>query len=169
MVPGIEFDLGVAEQFALDQPRYLTRLHGLPLAICGGIPKPRHCRRRRTHYPTRMKPLDRVAAGLLVALWAGASVNLVAWSEQGHRIVALAAQENLSETAKRRVTYLLGRDPKLVEVATWADEVARARLETEAWHSIAIPPGVSGLDLNRDCPVGDCITAKVRECIASCA
>lgn len=83
----------------------------------------------------------------------------------GHRIVALAAQENLSANVKRRMTYLLGSDAKLVDAATWADEVARTRLETESWHSIAIPPGAEGVDLKRDCPLGDCITVKVRDCI----
>lgn len=104
-------------------------------------------------------------AVLLVILWTSATSGLLAWSEQGHRIVALAAQENLTDNMKRRMTFLLGQKPQLVDYATWADELAQTRLETEAWHSIAIPPDAEAMSLERDCPLGDCITSKVRECI----
>ena len=102
---------------------------------------------------------------LFLALWTSATSGLLAWSEQGHRIVALAAQENLSDNMKRRMTFLFGPKAQLVDYATWADELAQARLETEAWHSIAIPPDAESVSLERDCPLGDCITSKVRECI----
>ena len=87
------------------------------------------------------------------------------WSEQGHRIVALAAEEQLSANSKKRVAYLLGSDVRLVDVTNWADEIKQERPETEAWHSITIPQGADGVDLARDCPVGDCITVKVRDCM----
>ena len=103
--------------------------------------------------------------GPIVATCLASVVTLSGWSDQGHRVVALAAQENLSENAKRRVGYLLGRDATLVEVATWASDLVAERPETEAWHSITIPPDVEWIDLGRDCPLGDCVTAKVRECI----
>lgn len=102
---------------------------------------------------------------VLVAVLLANSASALAWSEQGHRIVALAAEEYLSDNAKRRVGYLLGADVRLVDVATWADEILQERPETEAWHSITIPKGAEGVDLARDCPVGDCITVKVRDCI----
>lgn len=104
-------------------------------------------------------------SGLLIAVFLASATSVQAWSDKGHRVVALAAQENLSENAKRRIGYLLGNSPKLVDIATWADEVSRTRLETEAWHSITIPPGAAEVDLERDCPLGDCITAKVRDCV----
>lgn len=110
-----------------------------------------------------MRP--RCKLGLVIAAWVVPTCALYGWSEQGHRIVALAAQENLSENSKRRMAYLLGKDVGLVEVATWADGIVEERPETEAWHSITIPPGATGIDLGRDCPLGDCITAKIRDCI----
>ena len=100
-----------------------------------------------------------------MAAWLFACASAFGWSEQGHRIVALAAEEQLSENAKKRIGYLLGPDVRLVDVATWADEIMQERPETEAWHSITIPKGAESVDLERDCPVGDCITAKVRDCI----
>ncbi len=87
------------------------------------------------------------------------------WSEQGHRIIALAAEEQLSDNAKRRLAFLLGKNGRLVDVATWAKEIVQTRPDTEAWHSITIPQGAETVDLSRDCPVGDCITVKVRDCI----
>ena len=110
-----------------------------------------------------MRP--RCKSGVLVAAGLVSSCALSGWSEQGHRIVALAAQENLSENSKRRMTYLLGKDAGLVDVATWADGIVEERPQTEAWHSITIPPGAKSIDLGRDCPLGDCITVKIRDCI----
>ncbi len=83
----------------------------------------------------------------------------------GHRVVAKAAQEILSENAKRRLGYLLGSDAQLAEIAYWADEIIAERPETDAWHSIHVPPGAKRVILERDCPLGDCLTAKIRECI----
>lgn len=101
---------------------------------------------------------------LLVASLTSGQV-LLGWSDTGHRVVAAAAQEILSDNAKRRLSYLLGKDFVLAEVATWADEIIVERPETEAWHSITIPPGAEGVDLKRDCPLGDCLPVKVRDCI----
>ena len=103
--------------------------------------------------------------GPIVVACLASVATLYGWSDLGHRVVALAAQENLSENAKRRMGYLLGPDANLVEVATWANDQIAERPETEAWHSITIPPNVEWIDLRRDCPLGDCVTAKVRECI----
>ncbi len=104
-------------------------------------------------------------SGLLVLAIAPFTPSLEAWSESGHRIVALAAQENLSDNAKRRVEYLLGKDAQLAAVAYWADEIVQDRPETDAWHSITIPPTAKGVDLDRDCPLGDCLTVKIRDCM----
>ena len=112
-----------------------------------------------------MKLRPRCQFGLLIAAWLLSSNALHGWSEQGHRIVAQAAQENLSENSKRRMAYLLGKDVGLVDVATWADGIVEERPETDAWHSITIPPGAKGIDFQRDCPLGDCITVKIRDCI----
>lgn len=90
---------------------------------------------------------------------------LSGWGESGHRVVARATQEILSERSKSRVRMLLGREAELVDVAQWADETALERPETAGWHAITIPPGADGVDLKRDCPLGECLPAKARECI----
>ena len=58
---------------------------------------------------------------------------------------------------------MLGRDAKLEDAAGWSDTIVAERPETEAWHSITLPPGARKLDLRRDCPVGDCVTVKIRD------
>jgi hypothetical protein len=86
-----------------------------------------------------------------------------AWSEAAHRAVAKVAFDRLGANARNRHRLVMGRDSKLEDIAAWADTVLHERPETEAWHSITIPPGATELDLQRDCPVGDCVTVKVRE------
>ncbi len=100
-----------------------------------------------------------------VAAAALSASPLGAWGETGHRIVALAAQEVLTDRSKVRITYLLGRETELIDAAGAAHEMLSERPETEAWHSIAIPAEAEGVDLDRDCPQGECVTSKLRECI----
>ncbi len=102
---------------------------------------------------------------LAVGAWIAFAPCASGWGPAGHRIVALAAEEQLVDNTKRRMTYLLGRDAALVNVATWANDIIVERPETEAWHSITIPPDADGVELERDCPLGDCVTAKLRDCI----
>lgn len=100
-----------------------------------------------------------VAASLLCVVAGPAA----AWDETVHRAVARVAQENLSPQAERRHRFLMGTGAKLEDVAAWADQIIAERPETEAWHSIPIPPVATEIDLDRDCPVGDCAPVKVRE------
>ncbi len=51
----------------------------------------------------------------------------------------------------------------MASLANWADDIREERPETGRWHYINIPPDATVLDLNRDCPGGDCITVKARE------
>lgn len=102
---------------------------------------------------------------LLLAGWLLSACALFGWSEKGHRIAAKAAQQQLSQKSKQRMAYLLGQDVELPDVATWADQIIQERPETEAWHSITIPPGARGIDFGRDCPLGECLTVKVRDCV----
>ena len=88
-----------------------------------------------------------------------------AWSDLVHRAVARVAQERLSPTADRRQRLMMGADAKLSDVAGWSHQIETERPETEAWSSITIPPTATRLDLDRDCPVGDCTPVKLRETV----
>ena len=92
-----------------------------------------------------------------------APAQLAAWSDIVHRVVTRVAQERLSSTADRRQRLMMGADAKLYNFAGWSHQIESERPETEAWHSITIPPTATRLDLRRDCPVGDCTPVKLRE------
>jgi hypothetical protein len=81
----------------------------------------------------------------------------------GHRIVAKIAEQRLHPKARMRFQLLAGKGTTLESVANWADELREARPETAPWHYINLAPGAKELDLKRDCPDADCITAKTRE------
>ncbi len=96
---------------------------------------------------------------LAAAFWATA---LPAWDENVHRAVVRVAAERIGKTATSRHRYYLGDASKLEEIAFWAETIADERPETVSWRSITIPPDATGLDLDRDCPIGDCITTQIR-------
>lgn len=117
------------------------------------------------HYPTGMvgRTLRYCIALTLLPWMFSATAN--AWSDLGHRIVALAAEDLLSARAKQRVELFMGEDAKLVNFATWSGNVMADRPETRPWQAIPIKRDATGVDLKRDCPAGQCVTMKLRECI----
>ena len=86
-----------------------------------------------------------------------------AWGPAGHRIIASVAQEHLNARARARLSYLLGSETTLADVATWADDVRDERPETRAWHYINIPPAATDLRPQRDCPGRNCVSDKIRQ------
>jgi nuclease S1 len=82
----------------------------------------------------------------------------LAWSEDGHRVVAAVADERLSPAARRMVRDIAGGPLAAGDVATWAD--AQKDERTRPWHYVNIPPG-STYDAARDCPRGACVVAAI--------
>ena len=97
----------------------------------------------------------------LVVPWIASPAS--AWGPAGHRIIASVAQQHLNARARARLSYVLGSETTLAEVATWADDVRDERPETAAWHYINIPPAATDLRPRRDCPGGNCVSDKIRE------
>jgi hypothetical protein len=95
---------------------------------------------------------------LLLCCFCLLPARLHAWGGEGHRIVALLAQERLTDEAKAQVVELIGPD-LLVSVATWADAIRDEN--TEAWHYVNIPRRAQGYDPDRHCPKEDCVVAQV--------
>ncbi len=159
-----DFYSRIANQFTVNEYGDIPSGHALASTARG-------CRTRvlrnpvRTHYPTRMELGRLRSAWLAFGAWMVCAPIASGWGPEGHRIVAMAAQELLNDNSLRRMGYLLGKDIALADVATWAIEIVEERPETEAWHSITIPPDAKGVVLSRDCPLGDCVTAKLRDCI----
>lgn len=79
------------------------------------------------------------------------NLQLLAWHEQGHRIVGLVAADRLSPIAKKNVAWLLDGH-SLGDVASWADTLTGEQTQTGPWHYVNIPREASGYDRDRDCP-----------------
>ena len=89
----------------------------------------------------------------------------LSWSEAGHRVVALIAQQHLTPMTLRRFHILAGKKATLADLAAWADTIADERPETKPWHYINIPPKAASLDLHRDCPDDNCLPVQLRRSI----
>jgi len=95
--------------------------------------------------------------GLFVLL---SVTSAFAWGPRGHRITAIIAERHLSDTAAAQVDALLEGD-RLVDVATWADDVRNARPETKEMHFVDIPRSAAAYDASRDCANDDCVIAAI--------
>jgi hypothetical protein len=91
-----------------------------------------------------------------------ASLPCWGWGREGHQIVAAIAEDHLNETTGVMIQSLIGNN-HLYSVATWADDVRKARPETAPWHYVNIPLGGSYSGM-RDCePPRSCVVAKIDE------
>lgn len=85
--------------------------------------------------------------------------NVYAWGPEGHKIVAQIAEDQLSTTAKRQISSILGGHG-LAEVSTWADAIkSKPEWEhTKTWHFVNIRDDENYEDSDHD-PHGDVVTA----------
>ncbi len=115
--------------------------------------------RQRQHIPRAVTLLSSTLMGMLLA----SPAPTLAWGTQGHRLVAMAAQAQLTPAARTQVEQLLQLDDgaSLSSVSTWADE-ARSPV-TAKWHYVNLPQGSScHYEAKRDCPDGQCIVEAIR-------
>ena len=85
----------------------------------------------------------------------------LAWSPEGHEIVAAVAAASLTSAATAQVASLLGGGNMLVLDSSWADEIRDQRQDTAAWHYVDIPLDAHGYDPRRDCPKDDCVVGQI--------
>ena len=117
-----------------------------------------------------MRPLTRYRlsflAPLLAIAGAFAAGDALAWSAEGHRIVARIAEAGLTPAARAEVDRLLAdeTDPTLAGVAAWADglrdtdpEAAKA---SARWHYVNFQ-GRCAFDAASDCPGNDCVVGAI--------
>ena len=103
-----------------------------------------------------------------------------AWGDEGHRAVATIAYSLLSPAAKKEVDALLREDPapaecgsgSFVDDAVWPDKLRAAPTKcssgldwgkTAPWHFVDIPVNAPAYDRARDCPLDDCVVAKIED------
>lgn len=105
----------------------------------------------------------RALFGLVAVLSFLTPSSTLAWDETAHRAIARVAEEHLGEAALKRYQYYVPTGQKLEDISYWAQSLFHERPDTESWHSITLPPDATGVDLERDCALGDCVTVKLRE------
>src|SRR5215471_163224 len=88
---------------------------------------------------------------------------LFSWGPEGHNLVARLAAAHLTPTASAKVQEILGPGVTMESISSWADQVRNARRETGPWHYVDIPIDKPHLDMERDCPKGDCVITKIEE------
>ncbi|MGH9448843.1 MAG: S1/P1 nuclease, partial [Terriglobia bacterium] len=85
-----------------------------------------------------------------------------AWGPEGHAIIALIAEKNMSAGALRQSNILL-RGASLQDVASWPDEVVHLLPATASWHYIDIPLQDSAINLREECRNGNCVMVKTEQ------
>lgn len=95
------------------------------------------------------------------------SGSAFAWGNEGHQIVALIAERNLTVAAKSKVDALLALEPgsTLASISTWADE--HRSPATASWHYVNLPKGDCHYDAARDCPDGNCAVEAIEKQVAN--
>ncbi len=108
-----------------------------------------------------------VTLWLLVWLIASlmSAIPAYSWGSEGHRVIALIAERNLSSAALEQARVILGGE-SLEGVANWADQIKRERRYTARWHYIDIPLAASTIDIERECPRGACVLVKTEQYLA---
>ena len=108
-----------------------------------------------------------VKKALAAALMVSISIPAFAWGRQGHRLVALVAQDHLTPAAAANVKYLLGPDT-MADVSSFGDDYRSEHPETAPWHFVDIPKDAAAYDRIRDCPAPSAATtvtgADWRDC-----
>lgn len=85
------------------------------------------------------------------------------WGPLGHLIVARIAEREAGDKARSRLRFYLEKEGGIASAARWAGDLTAERPETARWQFIHIPPNAMELDLEKQCPLEDCLPTKIRE------
>jgi len=102
---------------------------------------------------------------LLVMTFILAPSSGFGWGREGHHVIVILAMHYASPETAARVRELLGSE-SLEEASVWADEYRRSHPETGPWHYIDIPLAEMTIDMERECPKGQCVIVKTEEFLA---
>lgn len=108
----------------------------------------------------------KLAGYVLVLVMCLGSLGARAWGTDGHQIVALIAQTQLTPKASAAIDRLLAQEPgqTLVTISTWADE--HRNPATAAWHYVNFPRDTCQYLSDRDCPDGRCVVGAIERQLA---
>jgi hypothetical protein len=83
------------------------------------------------------------------------------WGPEGHRIVAIMAEERLTPAAAAAVRKLLGPETSLADISSWADEQKEVSGH-ESWDYVNVPVSESRYD-SRYCRPEGCVVGKIHD------
>ena len=97
----------------------------------------------------------------LALLLMTAAAGVAAWGTQGHQVITIIAERQLTPKARDQVSKLLAIEPgeTLASISTWADE--HRNPTTASWHYVNFPKNTCIYDAARDCPDGNCVVAAI--------
>jgi hypothetical protein len=106
----------------------------------------------------RFESISHCLAGIVIL---GASFSALAWGTEGHQVIALIAEKELTPAAREEVDRLLALEPgaTMASISTWADE--HRTPQTAAWHYVNFPRGDCNYEPERDCPDGRCVVDAI--------
>jgi hypothetical protein len=86
-----------------------------------------------------------------------------AWGAEGHQVIALLAESQLTSKVRGEVNRLLAQEPNatMASVSTWADE--HRNPATAPWHYVNFPRNNCTYVPERDCPDGKCVVAAIQK------
>jgi hypothetical protein len=119
---------------------------------------------------------------LAAAIFLIAPSSAWAWGCEGHQVVALIAERNLTPHALAMIKQILhdgpidpslsryckegGTDP-MADASTWPDDIRTLRPETAPWHYVDIPRGTSRREIAKFCPLPEsCVTQAITDQLA---
>ena len=89
---------------------------------------------------------------LVLCLCASSELSF-GWGEEGHKVVALIAEQKLSSAAKTAIDLILERptDGKISDIASWADKMRGNHAVPQISHVVKIPFNARSYSAERDC------------------
>jgi hypothetical protein len=131
-------------------------------------------------------PRQFLRAGILACLLILAVVSLPAparaWGCEGHQVIALLAEKQLTPHALAMAKKILaegpidpslsrfckeGRTDALADASTWPDDIRALRPETAPWHYVDIPLGTTRREVEKFCdPKESCVTRAITDQLA---
>jgi hypothetical protein len=102
-------------------------------------------------------------AVISIVLLLSAVTSAQAWSRQGHAVIAIIAESNLSPTARRQVLAILATEGSrtMADVASWADAIRKMKLPVQPLHAVWIPKDAARYVPSRDCPQYGCAVSSI--------
>lgn len=95
-----------------------------------------------------------------------AAIGARAWGTDGHQVVALIAEAQLTPWAKAEIDRLLAQEPgqTFASISNWADE--HRNPTTATWHYVNFPRDTCEYVAERDCPDGKCVVGAIDRQVA---